>query len=217
MSTYVKARPILFSTAMVRALLARTKRQTRRITKPQPIAVWSQGVTITDAAHYSAHVRLADGAGVDPWIRCPYGKAGDLLWVRETWGVFRRQPGTPVYRADDENALGASNAWRPSIHMRRSYSRLTLRITDVRLERLHEISEDDAIAEGIDQAMCVRLTTKSPWVGHVAPAAVHAYAALWDQINGDGAWLANPWVWVVAFEVNLQNVNDVLRQTQADP
>lgn len=83
--------------------------------------------------------------------------------------------------------------------MPRRASRLSLEVQSVRLEQLQAISQEDAEAEGIDGPTCAALSTSSPWRGQLAPAAVHAFAALWDSINGAGAWLANPWVWVISF------------------
>ncbi len=109
---------------------------------------------------------------------CPYGQPGDQLWVRETWmldGSTREY----VYRADPA-AERLLVHWRPSIHMPRAASRLMLVVTGVRIERLHAISEADASAEGVDSR--------------------ESYRTLWDEINGAGAWDANPWVWVVEFK-----------------
>jgi hypothetical protein len=134
-------------------------------------------------------------------MRCQYGQAGDLLWVRETWGEFVRRPGVPVYRADDPNALGASNPWRPSIHMPRKYSRLTLKITEVRVERLHQITSQDAEAEGVQ-------------CDHSSWSFVDHYASSGKNINGPDSWPRNDWVWVIAFSVENRNVDDVLRDAK---
>ena len=170
----MKERPILFSAPMVRALLAGTKTQTRRIIKPQHLAFFNQ-----DAA-----------AMLSDWNErpLPYGQPGDRLWVRETFGHFECnqhfKPGCNVYYRADGNCLELE-PWRPSIHMPRWASRITLEITSVRVERLQDISEADAIAEGV----------------YTDPAcpAYDAYAQLWDEINGLGSWEANPWVWVIEF------------------
>lgn len=149
-----KERPILFSGPMVRALLAGRKTQTRRIVKPQPPA----------SAVDAGHIRSGDPASNGVWLwldsrdlmdasaigegfRCPYGVAGDRLWGRETW-CESDTPSGFAYAADyahDTRGYG----WRPSIHMPRAAARLTLAITDVRVERLQDISEADAIAEGL--------------------------------------------------------------------
>ncbi len=177
----MRERPILMSAPMVRALLNGTKTQTRRV-----------------AMHTVCGVRVARLAfDPAPDVRaCPYGAPGDLLWVRETHyvessGYVDGSGRRILYRADGE----APTTWTPSIHMPRWASRLTLRITDVRVERLQEISADDCRAEG----------HPTDWSRSPAPevhddAARDWYRDLWDSINGSGAWDANPWVWVVEFE-----------------
>ncbi len=183
-------RPILFSAPMVRALLAGTKTQTRRLIKPQP----------TGNADVQFHVAAALTIAPDgKQLRCPYGQPGDRLWVREaTINVEEHGYVGPVYVESEEGescliyGLGPPDDMteiephdlrkRPSIHMPRSYARITLEITAVRVEQLQEISDEDAVAEGmpIDDAK-------------------HDYSLLWDRINGPGSWAANPWVWVVEF------------------
>lgn len=198
-------RPILFSDAMVRAILAGTKTQTRRVVKPNP----------RDGAFYMLDGwphRSRDGesnrmCGHEEPYACPYGAQGDRLWVREAWGVrasfdftdWRRDtmrgcteapPGTEVdFRADYGHQQEAC-FWRPSIHMPRWVSRLTLEVTSVRVERVQSISEDDARAEGVTPAAVGDVTC---W---------RAFRVLWDSINGERegcSWTANPWVWVVGF------------------
>lgn len=186
----MKERPILFSGAMVRALLAGTKTQTRRIVK-----------------HGTP----------DDWNACPYGSIGGRLWVRETW-ARDSEDGALFYRADVGTGneaddwqhnidVGASGyRWRPSIHMPRAASRITLEITAVRVERLQDISEEDAIAEGVEAIPSTgencgpnRFSVNCGWLFLNSPTAAGAYAMLWEQINGAGSWDANPWVWVVEF------------------
>ena len=204
-------KPILFSAEMVRAILEGRKTQTRRKMSVQPwpdatVEVgpyhphWidrngeSQPGTATFGAIWD-HQDIVNGG--DAGLRCPYGAPGDLLWVRETWA--RHASG--VDYAADFAAVSRPQAgpWRPSIHMPRWASRITLRITDIRVERLQDISVADAKAEGCE----------NPLTGAEAPAAGPgvfladertSFAILWNKINGPGAWNANPWVWVVAFE-----------------
>lgn len=213
----MRERPILFSAPMVRALLAGTKTQTRRIAKPRRrpslfeveedgSPMWTDGYILDPG---NAGWRMADN---------PYGVPGDVLWVKETYRL-EQGAGKPAqsegylvhYEAD--GAANPEHEWgamaRPSIHMPRWASRLSLRITDVRVERLNDISEADAIAEGIDRvennfgngpAYCDYA------LGDIADNAEwyrdprRSYRSLWDHINGPGAWDANPWVWVVSFE-----------------
>lgn len=133
---------------------------------------------------------------------CPYGVPGDRLWVRETFGHFELndsfKPGDRVfYRADGECL--ELQPWRPSIHMPRWASRITLEITAVRVERLHDISESDARAEGITP-----FNDGHGWHTedgrHYAGTAADAYLSLWASINGEASARANPWVWVIEFK-----------------
>ena len=185
----MKERPILFSAPMVRAILAGTKTQTRRAVKPQP--------NIVHAIYGDASIdtNLIFRAG-DQRIHCPYGQPGDRLWVRETWTqacVRPRQGDEVFYRADGEVAP-EFEPWIPSIHMFRWASRITLEIVSLRVERLHGISEADAMAEGAE-----------PYRLPVNPARealrhVDGFHHLWNSINGPGSWDANPYVWVVEFK-----------------
>jgi len=211
----IKERPILFSAPMVRAILEGRKTVTRRVCKPQPSA--------------NAHTTCAYGTPMGAWwetgkdiIRCPYGKPGDRLWVRETFidlrgtGVEHRpDPDGPIqryaYAADcrpgshsDEARKDFGLKYKPSIHMPRAACRILLEITDVRVERLQDISEDQAQAEG------VRLMRdgSDTWVSREGPGnlvtpwptAKEAFSDLWNSINGPHAWAANPWVWAVSFK-----------------
>jgi hypothetical protein len=198
-------RPILFSTPMVRAILAGTKTQTRRVVKPQPQMVTDKTIKPWDGD--PAHLlKLMQDTGK----RCPYGQPGDRLWVRETFGHFERndtlKPGDTVYYRADGQCVDLE-PWRPSIHMPRWASRITLEVTGVRVEWLQDINEADALAEGIEP---IRDTAPgagpnrysvhigSGWLN--SPTAAGAYRMLWEQINGPGSWDANPWVWVVEFK-----------------
>lgn len=219
-------RPILFSAPMVRAILAGRKTQTRRIVKPQP-TVDENGMHFTTKhgkfAGFIGHA-VEDKSH---WL-CPYGVEGDRLWVRETWGYTRQcddmgngdviayaAGGEHVYedvggkrrlRLTKSGAIMRPNhycyppkPWKPSIHMPRWASRITLEITGVRVERLQEIGHRDAAAEGWpadDEARA--LAEHAP--GCADDAAIEWYADLWDSINGPGSWDANPWVWVVEFK-----------------
>ncbi|MBQ1763076.1 MAG: hypothetical protein IIZ92_09290 [Aquincola sp.] len=214
--------PILFSAPMVRALLAGTKSQTRRIVKPQPTHFNPAGTPR----------RVNPDGGPSAMVRCPYGQPGDRLWVRETWRASpqydwaapREVPkGSPVYyeaTADDDFEANADNfdfhpsvLCRPSVFMPRWASRITLEVTGVRVERLQDISEADAIAEGIERGADFPGWYRGPLPGDSeglaeagrafkVPTAFPrlAYRALWESINGPGSWDADPWVWVVAFK-----------------
>lgn len=199
----MKERPIIFSAPMVRAILDGRKSQTRRIVKPQPPrTVLSPTIVARDALAPSGYSFVSDEYG-EILLRCPYGVPGDRLWVREAW----RQGTTRVlYRVDD--VAPSQVRWKPSIHMPRAASRITLEITDVRVERLQEIGEEDALAEGVFRPIGMRTPIGQcveTWDGrgemiYADPSqARDEYRGLWESINGDGAWEANPWVWVVCF------------------
>jgi hypothetical protein len=219
----MKERPILFSAPMVRALLAGTKTQTRRVMPHQPQEIlpgyapkvyWpARDRHMThgdpDGAAYLQFERPGDYDGAHVMrggfgFRCRYGQPGDRLWVREAWrpvhGGYPDQGAR--YRADFDRD---QTVWRPSIHMPRWASRITLEVTRVRVERLQDISEADAVAEGVrpdrrclpdDDAAAFSRIGKVR--GNSFPIA--RYAALWESINGPGSWDANPWVWVVEFK-----------------
>lgn len=206
------ARPIIFGAPMVRAILTGQKSQTRRVVKlPKWMAAMHGNLdapsTFRDPGFGDGqylHVTLDDE--IVERVTCPYGWRGDRLWVRETWGTIvwsviygdRRAPRTEiVYRAgphpfdkDVPHGWPDGGRWRPSIHMPRSASRLTLDVTNVRVERLQDISEDDARAEGLGLTGLIQ-------PGHAAGC----YSRLWDEINAKRApWASNPWVWVIEFQ-----------------
>lgn len=216
-----KAHPIMFTAEMVRAILYGRKTQTRRVISPQPIIppdfappYISDGCLscIKRSPEFQGWFWVGDQQGKK--IRCPYA-VGDLLWVRETWRPCRDEELWDVvrYAADmavkkpiitDENTgmkfsedcdrSSLRSRWRPSIFMPRWASRITLRIKDVRVERVQEISETDAEAEGVIGIDLV--------LGIVIPYRA-AFRAIWERINGTRGfgWSVNPYVWVIEFEV----------------
>jgi len=218
-----RERPILFSTPMVRALLAGTKTQTRRIVKPAP----HRDATAVER-HYPSGGYLAwrlgtgtpsSGVQVGAPLYCPYGVVGDRLWVRETHcrflvgeGMDQPVPECVAYRAThgetfdyintrgEETSLSVTK-WTPAIFMPRWASRINLEITGIRVQRLHAISEDDAKAEGVerDTAPCDHTRRSCADVGCMGPTYRSTYAELWNEINGEDGWDANPWVWVISF------------------
>ena len=213
-------RPILFSGPMVRAILAGTKTQTRRLLtdrlKRYPSATEHLDMLFRDDP--KSRVRVAEcGAvlvdthgGIASGIASsPYGVPGVRLWVRETFATLTGNGHRTVYRADNDPPMtGPADCpvpvldmkWTPSIFMRRAQSRLTLTVTDVRVERLQSITEEDARAEGVAGKPCADEGDEyDPTCRHCLSAR-GAYAALWDSINGERApWASNPWVWVVSF------------------
>lgn len=192
-------RPILFSAPMIRALLDGSKTQTRRTVKHHPD---------TRIVHHEGLGEPVQIGGPD--IKCSYGKPGDLLWVRETFAqVTAFPPSVRYYATDDVHELRKK---RPAIYMPRWASRLTLELTDVRVEQLQDISEQDALAEGCGPVIADDLKTH-PLAKHIGPAPVNHYAALWERINGETgprSWDANPWVWALTFRVHQQNIDAYL-------
>lgn len=243
--------PILFSAPMVRAILECRKTQTRRVMKRIP---WRPGANpeFSQARPFdnSGEFRIAGSEEMTTGFRCPYGEPGDRLWVRETW--FREphpselgltyadmphtwafacaKAGKHLYRADAGSEVAIDGRrWRPSIHMPRTASRITLEVTDVRVERLQDISEPDAAAEGVealdsrededrdtsdfDRKLCGNCGGLRLYASLGANLGVsfdtdcrecdsHAkrFRWLWEGINGAESWDANPWVWVVVFK-----------------
>lgn len=208
----MKERPILFSGAMVRAILNGSKSQTRRIVKPQP-----QMVTDTSIEPWRGDAtdlqRLLDAGGRG----CPYGQPGDRLWVKETWrpmatidpwdldvvyaadGATRRVKDGEFGEKDWRMPKAAARGNVSPLFMPRWASRITLEITGVRVERLNDINEADAIAEGVTAVSSGGVTLFTTTGVNCFQTAKDAYAALWESINGPDSWDANPWVWVVEF------------------
>lgn len=213
----MKERPIIFSASMIKALLAGKKTQTRRIITPQPF----------EDGDLVGHARLVGRFGAHVFGTClvtmagsPYGSVGDRLWVKETHQFAQMSNETiVVYRAgceaDSFTYVDPSSGtieqieirkWKPAIFMRRLESRITLAITKIRAERLHDVTEDDAKAEGVtpfleryssfsaDQRIDGDRVDEKPFRT--------TFVCLWDEINGDRAlFSSNPWVWVVEFEM----------------
>lgn len=223
-------KPIIFSAPMVRALLDRRKSQTRRVLKPQPTLPW--GSASHAGQSWWTHDSLT-GDVIETW-RLPYA-VGDRLYVREQCATWGRGPEVEpvefpvVYAADDpewddikhdarNSKTGDEWKIRPSIHMPRWASRLTLTVTDVRVQRLQEISDADAWAEGCKQG--------DPWDSSEGffPAeepspdgkgivgwdcARDWYADLWNSLHGPDAWDANPWVVALSFTVQRGNIDQI--------
>lgn len=225
-------RGILFSAPMVQAILAGRKTQTRRVAKARR----RYSLLARDVQHDGSTGQVwTDGYIMDPgnrdWLlKDAAMRPGDALWVREAWGCPPAdRPGVKdgrkpqegdriVYAAEPADAAQwitghpgcADFCWRPSIHMPRWASRIDLRCADVRIERLNDCSEDDAIAEGAHRIWgqsCPSDTGPNFYTvtlgdeGSInAPTAVETYRLLWEVINGPEAWAANPLVWVYTFE-----------------
>lgn len=231
----MKERPILFSGEMIRAILEGRKIQTRRVIKPQPPSIelvrdkTGAGYSINPPGIYSkvgwwiagAVGVVCDLIGVknDYKWKCPYGKVGDRLWVRETWALY--VPKTSIweegthklynrkfnmkikpkfehiinYRADSADTDNVYSLWKPSIFLPRWASRINLEVTGIRVERVQDISEADALFEGVEPKYHsdLEMLTESPYRSN--------FKHLWDSINSKRGygWTENPWVWVVEF------------------
>lgn len=173
--------PILFSGEMVRAILAGRKTQTRRVVKGTALE-WLQPKMFSPAFVAMQDNKLS-----------PYGYAGDLLWVRETWCPDWTDH--VIYKADGGSAIDAGYKteprWRPSIHMPRAASRITLEVVSVRVERVQEVSPEDCFKEGVVPEKILHPVTPT-----------RLFSGLWDSINAKRgySWESNPWVWVVEFK-----------------
>lgn len=196
-----KETPILFSTPMVKAILEGRKTQTRRIVK------------IQKDEHLHLNRDLVAEYDNGELIKCPFGKVGDLLWVRETWATLYTEFGYTCFKADNFTGIDLkkhilNGKWKPSIYMPKTRSRIWLEITNIRVERLCDISEEDAILEGV-------LQVPNPLSGAIAyhcyvehknfyknstlnPA--YSFKTLWKSINGEQSLNENHYVWVIEFK-----------------
>ena len=201
----MKERPVLFSAPMVRAILDGRKTQTRRIIKPQPY-IDEMGNFCWNGENFGQDfngpciqaIASPIPSSKTKRVRCPYGKPGDRLWVRETFN----HDGEKYIYAADLNELGVQKwaaQWKPSIHMPRNASRILLEITGVRVERLQDISECDAKAEGsyVCDYFGRRLLDQSSNQG----CYKWGYRSIWESLNGTGSWDLNPFVWVIEFKL----------------
>ena len=200
----MKERPILMSTPMVQAILDGRKTMTRRIIKLPKKYNWYV---------FDGEVHLDSDSNEDYTFDCPYGKIGDVLWVRETWqneceeiqiaggdwsNAYLNATGKFVYKADGEVLPKDSVAfgkWKPSIHMPREACRLRLEITDIKVGRVQDISEEDAMKEGVKGT-----GLSSAISADEIETARDRFLSLWESINGPDSWHSNPWVWVVSFK-----------------
>lgn len=201
-------KPILFNAEMVNAILSGRKTQTRRIMKVQPEPSKSRsGDYWFPCNKMQSMVHVSDLLPGNPYMPdaheffstcCPLGGIGDQLWVREAFAAGLCTKSTLAYRAthkteDLEEGWGETIKWTPSIHMPRWASRINLLITGVRVERLKDISEKDAAAEGCAYG-------KGNGEIDLAVRPENHFPTLWASIYGAESWQANPWVWVIDFE-----------------
>lgn len=202
----MKARPILMHGRSVQNLLAGRKTQTRRIVKPQPHHFGEHGLCFSRPDYPGVYDCLWGPPLIEK--RSPYGQPGDLLYVRETWADEGDWIAYKADRRDEDGCLDPPGIkYRPSIHMPRWASRITLYLSDVRVERVQEISEDDAIAEGCFHG-------RGGGMADPSQLAECHFPTLWDDTNGRGDWDRNDWVWVLEFDVIHANVDDVLAERE---
>jgi hypothetical protein len=213
----MKTTPILFSTEMVRAILEGRKTQTRRVIKNikhceyrkmEHTAPGKYGAVFKDNNHFFK-------------INCPYGKVGDVLWVRETWqtaeGVVPPIKDKYIYRAEASEIDGVTKRparWESPIFMPKEACRIWLRITDIRVERVQDITEEDALSEGVEMEAKADLvfsedpSGESDFVRYKSYtnesqlflSAKNSFRSLWQSISGKESWEANPYVWAITFE-----------------
>ena len=204
--------PLLFSTPMIVPVIDKVKTKTRRTTGLNKINedpnLWAfRGLGTNpddenDKRLYAYFQMVPDGTWM--YIRCPYGEPGDMLWVREAWNHWPVESQPYIYQATDLRSCGHN--WKPSIHMPRKACRLFLENKSVGIERLQDISEIDAVAEG-----CSLYGPFGEYKGAPHPSgggtkfrayqkAKSAFQSVWEHINGEGSWNENPYVWVIGFE-----------------
>ncbi len=220
MGEEIKERPILFKGEMVRAILEGRKTVTRRVMKDQP----------DDSGIYEMAMAPGSGSCFNKWaikrdgkfkqIKCPYGSRGHRLWVRTNHYVYKK--GTPNHQIWDEftddirwvdgtyapDGFPELDGWKyaPSIHMPRWASRITLEVVSVNVERLQDITEEDAVKEGIEKDLSMGGNGAFGWKDYLISGGgyfnpIISFKSLWNSINGPDAWDKNPWVWRVEFKV----------------
>jgi hypothetical protein len=204
----MKAHPILFSTEMVQAILAGRKEQTRRVIsfckKADP--EFYNEVEFRNCQDYKdGSYRAVFNTDETPFSEIfPYGKIGDILWVRETWQHHGRPDISGIkyiYKADKSEGIADIAKWKPCIFMPKEACRIFLKITNIRVERLQAITQEDALKEGIKVIEPGEAYYDYQQIGgasFISPRG--SYVSLWQKINGAESWDANPWVWVISFE-----------------
>jgi hypothetical protein len=219
----MKERPIIMGAESVMAILDGRKTQTRRVIKIQPPEEDYQLLTVIDStrnkdegcSHWAklneskTNIVIDDGR----MFRCPYGIIGDRLWIRETWKQVFDTPKVVTYKSSDPTNINGGK-WRSPLFMPRWASRITLEITDIKVERLQDITEEGAIAEGIEfdsgweeqsgEGYCDGVGYMNYETGDLdCITPKESYRTLWNSLNAKRgySWESNPWVWVISFRV----------------
>lgn len=197
----MKEKPIIFSSEMVKAILKNRKSQTRRIIKPQPTLASDGKIDWIVKKQWQGAWTLGVGGN----MTCPLGKIGDKLWVREPWNncqidlcaCYEYCVCPPfIYRGDGEIE---DQKWKSPRFMPKIASRITLEITDIRVERIQDISEEDAQKEGMPKPSHYYCDEMGGWEGHRCKKSSTFFKELWEEINGLESWNDNNWVWVIGF------------------
>ncbi len=216
MDQIVKTKPILFSTEMVQAILEGRKTQTRRTKGLEKVNENPDGHTFSSFSIDNKNANFKRLEGMWQGVDVPY-QCGDILWVRETVFDYKNFREFPIFSNIKENYIYKANGhsigchkWKPSIHMPKDAARLFLKITNIRVERLFEISEEDAIAEGIE---CKIVENLKEYRAYLVKDSEHVFGKnsypdtpqcsfleLWERIYGKESVNSNPWVWVIEFE-----------------
>lgn len=214
-----KERPMLFGTPMVKAILDGHKSMTRRVLKVQPEWVDSKNPMVSSGWSYvnpkssqklSSYPNAKDfGEALAGVIKCSYGQIGDRLWVRETWSTHACfddvKPKDLTVRSVHywANGLVQTGKKRPSIFMPRWACRILLEITEIRVERLNQISREEAVKEGLLKLPATGryvINQGDQYFGMASNNPCEVFEWLWESINGEGSWATNPWVWVICFK-----------------
>lgn len=218
----MKEKPILFSTPMVQAIIADRKTETRRTRGLDLINKnpddWEL-ISLTEKNQYNklraSFKNRKTNERFD--LESPYGQPGDLLWVRETFVGIHYQTNCWLYKADEMfNGMETFYwKWKPSIHMTKAAARIWLKVIDIKVERLEDITETSAIAEGVQIGKGLN---NSNWYLDYQTNLFKLYKAkssfntLWRKINGEDSYNSNPWVWVVKFEVVSKTGKAIINQ-----
>ena len=206
----VKEHPVLFSPPMVQAILEGRKTQTRRVVKkihPNSKNLLPESEMLNHSIGFTFwepdQFEVPENERLVSLVKCPYGKPGHLLWVRETFDSKSGCLGSVLFKANystkelNQAAKGVFR-WKPSIHMKKDYARIWLEVEEIKVERLKDISHDDCPEEGIEM-----IGTKfKNYLGNEPTYNQRiSFRSLWQSINGLESWEQNPWVWVVKFKV----------------
>ena len=201
----ISVKPILFSTEMVTAILEGRKTMTRRVMKEQPLSLNfydDNGEFKRPVMNFPVSKKHFTGVTAP---LCPYGWPDDILWVREKWRHNDTQTGFPYHHYQDDTIYTDrdNEKWKPSIFMPKAACRIFLKITDVRVERLQDISNWDAKYEGVELLFDKHYSDylfKNYTTGFNFYNPKLSFQTLWEKINGHESWEANPFVWVISFE-----------------